>query len=125
MPRQLIDPESGDKRFDARVHRRDHKGKLVEVRPYTLIARDGVQIFRDEKGSYYADGSDVPQKVLEQMELVQPKKAASAPKPSTEKTKQVAPDETTQEPQAPSVDEDDQDVDPEPHASGSTGTAGL
>ncbi len=81
MSRQIIDPETGDKRFDSRTHLRDAKGRIVDVRPYTLVIEYGKQTYIDKKTGkkYEADGTLIPEPV-----------AALPPKPSAPQKPQAA-----------------------------------
>jgi len=59
MSRQIVNPETGETKFDARTHIRDNKGRIVDVRPYLLIMEGQSQYFVDKKtGKKYTPGGD-------------------------------------------------------------------
>lgn len=63
MSRQIIDGD-GNKRFDTRVHIRDRKGTIVDVRPYSLKCVGDTQYYIDKKTKkvYSADGEELKSK---------------------------------------------------------------
>lgn len=135
MPRQLIDPESGDKKFDARVHIRNNKGQVTQERHYTCTCREGVQVFKDENGHYYADGSDVPHDHLVTLGMAKPK----TPKPQQTQAPQkpvapvvpvpdpiqVAPPVSVEEPSQGEGGEAGSEEDPNPEPPATDDPAGL
>jgi hypothetical protein len=133
MPRQIIDSDSGDKKFDARVHIRNNRGQIVQVKPYKLTVRDGLPIYQDEKGFYYADGSDVPmsQLILHGYVKQPEKKVAAAPQPQTQApqvavvTEAPSPAPAAEESAPEGVIPEESDENPEPPASDDQGTTGL
>jgi hypothetical protein len=62
MSRQIVDKDSGNKQFDARVHHIDSKGKLIKYSPYSKYCFGDREYYLDDasKKLYFPDGSEIP-----------------------------------------------------------------
>lgn len=136
--RQIIHPQTGDKSFDTRVHIRDQKGVLVDVRPYSLHVRGGESYYVDKKtGLHYAANGDLLEKPQPASQVVsrppvppqappvvankRGRPAGSPGKPAQEKTgpvsvppvaPQVAPEVPPLDPLDPPAEEGDENPEP-------------
>lgn len=84
MNRQIVD-SSGNKMFDARVHIKNAKGQLAEIRPYTRYFRGDQEYSWDKKTKkfFYSNGEPIARQDLpEDLRKMMPEEVKAQPAPA-------------------------------------------